>query len=164
MKLYELTGAYNEIFDLLESEDDLDYAALEDTLQSIEGVAEHKIGGIVRMILSLQKFTEAFDSEAKRLAKKKKTVDNRIKWLKDYMLQSLEVMAKDKIQTDVGTVSRRKSPPSVLVSDVNKIPANFWHIPTPDPQLDKKAVLEDLKLGKNIPGAEIKQSYHIRIY
>lgn len=161
MKLYELTGAFNEIFNMLESDDELNYQALEDTLQAIEGAIEEKAGGIAKMIKSLEAQAEGFDKEAKRLADKKRTVENKIKWLKDYLLQTMEATVKDKIQTDIGTVRRQKSPAGVSVIDPQQIPQNYWY--TPEPELDKKLVLADLKKGVNIPGVELRQGYHIRI-
>lgn len=164
MKLYELTGSFNEIFHMLESEDELNYEALEDTLQALEGAIEQKVTGVVKMLKSLEKTQEAFKSEAQRLADKARVTDNKIKWLKDYLLQTMTATAKDKIITDIGTVSRRKSPPSVNVVDVQKTPIGYFFTPpAPPPSLDKKLVLEDLKAGVDIPGVELHQGYHIRI-
>lgn len=161
MKLYELTGSFNEIFSLLESDEEINLDALEDTLQAIEGALEQKAGGIAKMILSLQKTAEAFGSEASRLADKKRAFENKVKWLKDYMMQAMEAVSKDKIQTDVGTISRQKSPASVSVIDAKAIPDEFWYYP--DPQLDKAAVMSVLKRGTQVPGAELRQGYHLRI-
>ncbi|RJQ25547.1 MAG: hypothetical protein C4589_11155 [Peptococcaceae bacterium] len=163
MKLYELTGAFNEIFDSLESDDELNFQALEDTLQAIEGVIEQKASSIAKIIKSLEKSADAFDSESKRLADKKKSTENKIKWLKDYLLQAMELTAKDKIFTDIGTVARQKSPASVSVLDIEKIPKEYWYIPVPAPILDKKLILDTIKRGTEVPGAALHQGYHIRI-
>ena len=161
MKLYELANSFNEIFSLLESEDGLNFDALEDTLQAIEGDIEQKAGGIAKMIISLQKTAEAFGGEASRLADKKRALENKVKWLKDYMMQAMEAISKDKIKTDVGTVYRQKSPAGVSVVDAKAIPDEFWY--QPDPQLDKYSVLSALKRGAQVPGAELHQGYHLRI-
>jgi len=164
LKLYELTGAFNDIFNLLETEDELDYEALEDTLQALEGAIEQKAGGIAKMVKSLEKAADAYSSEAKRLAEKAKATENKVKWLKDYLLQAMTITGKDKIQTDIGIITRRKSPPSVSVFDPDKIPKKYYFTPPPPPpQLDKRAVLEDLKAGVKVLGAELYQGYHIRI-
>lgn len=164
MKLYELTGNFNEIFNMLESEDELNYDALEDTLQALEGAIEHKVTGVAKMLKSLEKHQEAFKSEAQRLAGKARTTGDKIGWLKNYLLETLQATAKDKIMTDIGTVSRRKSPPSVNVVDIQKIPKSYFFTPPPPaPTLDKRGVLEDLKAGAVIPGVELHQGYHIRI-
>jgi hypothetical protein len=161
LKLYELTGSFNEIFDILESDEELNFDALEDTLQSLEGAIEDKVSGIAKMIKSLEADEKGFDEEAKRLAAKVKTVSNKIKWLKNYLLQAMENTGKDKIKTDIGTVSRRKSPASVTIDKPNQIPPEFWY--QPEPLLDKRAVIDALKQGTEVPGAELKQGYHIRI-
>ncbi|ABO51129.1 siphovirus Gp157 family protein [Desulforamulus reducens MI-1] len=163
MKLYELTGTFNEIFNLLNDED-VDLQVLENTLQSIEEAFEVKVGGVAKIIKSLEVSGEGFEREAKRLADKKKATENRIKWLKDYLLRALETTAKDKVQTDIGTVRRQKNPASVNVLDASLLPFKYLVIsPPPPPAVDKKAILDDIKRGAEVPGAEIHQGYHIRI-
>ncbi|CCO08247.1 siphovirus Gp157 family protein [Desulforamulus hydrothermalis] len=161
MKLYEMTGAFNEIFAMMEDGEELNYSTLEDTLQALEGAIEEKVGNIAKMIKSLEVQAEGFDKEAKRLTDKKRTIENKIKWLKEYLLQAMEATAKDKILTDIGTVRRQKSPAGVSVTDPDEIPQNYWF--TPEPELDKKLILADLKSGVNIPGVQLRQGYHIRI-
>lgn len=164
MKLYELTGVFNEIFESLESDDELNYQALEDTLQAIEGAMEQKAGGYAKIIKSLEKTADAYSSEAKRLAEKAKSTGNKADWLKNHLLQAMETTEKQKITTDIGTVYRWKSPASVNVLSEDLIPRKYWIIPpAPAPQLDKKMVLNDLKVNGAVPGTEIHQGYHIRI-
>ncbi len=162
MKLYELTGSFNEIFNLL-NDDEVDLQVLEDTLQSIEGAMEVKAGGYIKIIKSLEAMANGYSTEAKRLAERAKVTENRIKWLKESLLLAMEATAKDNIFTDVGTVRRQKSPASVKVIDQNAIPNNFWYTPVPAPQLDKNLIKEVIKAGIDIPGVEIRQGYHIRI-
>lgn len=164
MKLYELTGSFNEIFEALETEEELNYQALEDTLQAIEGAIEQKADGIAKVVKSLEKTAEAYSSEAKRLSEKAKSTSNKIDWLKDYLLRAMEATAKQKIPTDIGTVYKWKSPPSVNVLSEDAIPRKYWIIPPPPaPQLDKKMIIADLKADVGVPGTEIHQGYHIRI-
>jgi hypothetical protein len=163
LKLYELTANFNEIFDLLDSDDTVDTQVLEDTLQSIEAAIEVKFGNVAKIIKTLEAEAAAFASEAKRLADKKTSTENKVKWLKNYLLQTLEQTAKDKIKTDIGTVRRQKNPASVDVIDVTLIPEEYFFTPVPVRQLVKDDLLKDLKAGENVPGAKLKQGYHIRI-
>lgn len=164
MKLYEMTGAFNEIFNLLESEDEINYQALEDTLQALEGAIEQKAGGVAKMVKTLEIAAKGFEAESKRLAEKQKTTENKIKWLKDYLLNALEATSKDKVQTDIGTVRRQKNPASVNVLNASLLPFKYLIIsPPPPPAVDKKAILADIKGGSEVPGVEINQGYHIRI-
>lgn len=133
MKLYELTESFTQIFDLLESDDDLNYEALEDTLQALEGAIEIKAGGIAKMIKALDGYQNTYTSESKRLAEKARTTGNKITWLKSYLLEAMTAVAKDKIMTDIGTVARQKSPPSVNVLDITKVPEGYFYSPPPPP-------------------------------
>jgi len=161
--LYQLTAGFNEIFDLLEYEEAIDLAVLEDTLQSIEAAIEVKFGNVAKIIKTLEAEAKAYEAEAKRLSSKKSAAETRITWLKNYLLQSLEQTKKDKIATDIGTVRRQKNPGSVNVLDADKIPAEFYFTPVPVKQLLKQELLDKLKAGEKIAGAELKQGYHIRI-
>lgn len=162
MKLYEMTGAFNEIFNML-NDDEVNLQALEDTLQALEGAMEQKAGGYVKIIKSLEAMANGYSAEAKRLSERAKVTENRIKWLKESLLNAMVATSKDKILTDVGTVRRQKSPAGVKVIDQNAIPRDFWHVPEPIAQLDKDSIKEALKQGKEIPGVILQQGYHIRI-
>jgi hypothetical protein len=55
------------------------------------------------------------------------------------------------VETPAGTITRKSVPPSVLIVDEAAIPADYWK--PSDPKLDKKAVGEALKAGREVPGA-----------
>jgi hypothetical protein len=55
------------------------------------------------------------------------------------------------LETPAGTITRKAVPPSVLIVDEAAIPAEFWK--PSDPKLDKKAVGEALKAGREVAGA-----------
>lgn len=55
------------------------------------------------------------------------------------------------IETPAGTITRKKVPPAVLILEESAIPAEFWK--PSDPKLDKKAVGDALKAGREVPGA-----------
>jgi hypothetical protein len=55
------------------------------------------------------------------------------------------------IETPAGTITRKAVPPAVLILEEANIPAEFWK--PSDPRLDKKAVADALKSGREVPGA-----------
>ena len=76
--------------------------------------------------------------------------------LRTAILIAMEVGEVHKLETPLGTVTRKAVPPSVVVTDESAIPAQFWR--RSDPSLDRRALLDALKnLGKDerIPGAEL---------
>lgn len=162
-KLYEMTQAYNQLFELIES-DDYDLDTLEDTIQAVEGSIEVKVENIAKMIRTWEGQSAIMQEEEKRIRSSRQALENRIDAIKDYLLISLSDMGKDKITTSIGTVSRQKSPPSIQVLDLEAIPEQYIVIPPVEPKADKKALIELYKTtGMIYPGTSVHQGYHLRI-
>lgn len=79
MKLYDLTNNYCELQMMIE--DGVDPSALEDTLQAIEESIEDKAQNIALLIRNLEADTEAIKLEEKRLADRRRAVENNCKSL-----------------------------------------------------------------------------------
>lgn len=62
------------------------------------------------------------------------------------------------------TISLRKNPPRVDVYDEPSIPDAYrvWSEPPP-PTVDRRALLEALKAGQDVPGARITQDERVEI-
>jgi phage host-nuclease inhibitor protein Gam len=74
----------------------------------------------------------------------------------------MEIRGVKKLETSLGNISIRKTPPSVNVLDENLIPLEY--IETKQVMsIDKKLILGDLKDGLVIPGVEIKQGTSLTI-
>lgn len=58
-----------------------------------------------------------------------------------------------KAERPLGTISLRATPPKLIETEAADIPSQYW-TPQP-PKLDRKAVLEALKAGEAVPGAEL---------
>ncbi|MEA5092240.1 hypothetical protein SDC9_64123 [bioreactor metagenome] len=163
-KLYELQSTFNQVLELMDDHDtDLD--ALESVLKSVEGEFEQKIEGCVLMIKNLEAEIEPIKAEAERLAARKKTLENKMVWMKNYMLVQMTLLEKDKIKTPNGlfTVARQKSPTSVIVHNMAEIPDKYFTVIPAQKQLDKFGVKDALVGGESVPGCELQQGYHIRI-
>lgn len=158
MKLYELTNDYNQVLELAEQ---LDAATLKDTLDSINDAIDDKIENTAKVVHTLESNVEIIDNEIKRLNAKKSTMNNNIKGIKRYMQESMEQVGKEKIKGQLFNIGIQNNPPSVEVTDEKKISLSYF-IEQPA-KLDKKAILSDLKDGKEIEGAELKQTRSLRI-
>ncbi len=58
-----------------------------------------------------------------------------------------------KIERPAGTLSLRAVPPKAIITSEVDLPARFFV--EQNPKLDKKAVLDALKAGETVPGAEL---------
>ncbi|CAM3734543.1 siphovirus Gp157 family protein [Mesobacillus zeae] len=158
MRLYELSNSFTQ---LLEMADVMDPEVFQDTLQSIEEAIEDKAENMAKLIRCLEADAKAIKEEEQRLADRRKTIENRISNAKDYLQNQLEVAGLDKIKRPTVTISIQNNPPSVFVKDESLIPSHYM-VPVA-PNLDKKAVLQFLKEGGEVPGCEIQQLRSVRI-
>lgn len=157
MKLYELNESFQQIQTLIEEGQD----GLQDTLESIELAIEEKLENIGKVIKNLEAEANAFKEEEKRLADRRRPLENNIKHLKQYAENSMVVTGDKKIKAGLFTFAIQKNPPSVSVFNDVIVPKKYY-VPV-DPKLDKTKIKEDLKNGENIPGVELKQSESLRI-
>lgn len=78
--------------------------------------------------------------------------------------QAMERAEIESIKTPLATLSMRTLPPKVVLTDERRIPAEYWK--PQEPKLDKRALLDDLKNGFKIDGAELSnggQTLSVRV-
>ena len=103
MTLYELTGEFLELFQLME-DPEMDEEALRDTLEGMEGEFDAKIDGWCRVVKSLEADAKALKDESKRLADRGRAIENRITNMKAFMMQSMQTVGK----TEAGELLKAK--------------------------------------------------------
>lgn len=158
MKLYELTDNYMQLVELA---DQLDEETFRNTLESIQDSIEDKVENTAKVIKSIEADVQAIKEEEKRLKERRQALEKKIDNIKDYLKEQLEKAGIDKVKRPTITVSIQKNPPSVKVIDEKLIPSSFMIAKAPE--LDKKAVLEKLKGGEEVPGVELFQGRSLRI-
>jgi hypothetical protein len=87
----------------------------------------------------------------KRLSARRARIEKRIAMRRVAILAAMASGEIKTVETPAGTITRKPVPPSVLILDEAAIPAEFWK--PVDPNLDKKAVGDALKAGREVPGA-----------
>jgi transcriptional regulator of heat shock response len=158
LKLYELSQNYVQ---LLELADSLDQETFQDTLSSLEEAIEDKAENVAKLIKCLDSDCKAIKEEEQRLADRRKSLENKISSIKEYLQNQMEVAGLNKVKRPTITISIQANPPSVKVMDESLIPSTYM-VPQPS-KIDKRAILTALKEGEFIPGASIKQSMGVRI-
>ena len=160
MKLYELTENYINLQQLLENEE-IPKEMVIDALDNVGEELEAKAENIAKLIKTLEVDITGYKAEETRLALKRKSLENRVKSLKEYLDNAMKVTGKTKFKGQLFSFSIQKNPPSVNVIDEKLIPEEYF-IPQ-EPALDKKRLLSDLKSGIKVEGAEVKQTESLRI-
>ena len=159
-KLYDLTEQYNNLAELLDNPE-IDQAIILEALNQVNDDIEVKAENIAKLIKSIESDVNGLKAEEKRLADRRKTLENRVESLKGYLFTNMRATKHEKIKGSIFTLAIAKNPPSVNIKDLKGIPQTYF-LPQ-EPVLDKKTLLNDLKEGKTIEGAELQQSEGLRI-
>jgi hypothetical protein len=154
--LYQLTDDFNELQQLLDSED-VNQQAVMDTLEGIDLGIKEKVKNIVGLYKNTGEMIPAIDEEIQRLTALKKAKESRQTWLKDYLLLNMQKLESFKLECDITTVTRVKGRDIVSVDSVDDLPADYVTVKTTK-SADKRTLLADLKAGKKVNGAEITKS------
>lgn len=131
----------------LENDDRLHHDMVEGETDLHEAIA-----GAVARIVELRALREGIADTMKILTDRAGRFDAQEERIRAALLAALEVGGLQKLETPLGTVSRRALAPSVVITDEAKIPETFWQ-PQP-PKINKRALLAFLKEGP-VPGAEL---------
>lgn len=153
MSLYKLSQAYREVRD----NDDADPQTIADTLDSIKEPLKDKSDSIAWIIDQLQSDSKTLKDKAKEFNEIARHKQNRADWLKQYLKDSLDLAGIKKMQTDNHVISVRNFKASTVVDDESKLP-KIYVIEHTEYKPDKKALYQDLKAGKEVPGAHLEEN------
>jgi hypothetical protein len=137
---------------LLESEPDLDETTLADTLEGATDLNE-AIAEVVRSALLDASYIAGLKQRIDGMRERLDRLEARHDKKRALALEAMEAAGIAKITEPDFTVTLKASPPAVCITDETAIPEWFW-IPQPA-RLDKRALLDALKAGTGITGAEL---------
>lgn len=130
-------------------------------IESLDKAISVKAAGIAIYLERLDSMTAALDETIKKLQARKKSFQNRTERLKAYALEAMKQHGIEKIECPECIISIQKNPPSAEVYEPKMIPIEYWK--HPEPVLDRKSLLDDLKEGVVVQGARLKQTEGLRI-
>lgn len=100
-KLYELREEYKSLLDMLEDgTEDIPEDVLSDTLEAVAGEIKEKAVSIAVVIKGLEADIAAFKQEEATLAKRRRTLENKVEWLKNYVTDELSAAGIKDIKDD----------------------------------------------------------------
>lgn len=163
MKLYEARNAMIESLDIfLESDqDEMDQEMYEENMGYLRSELANKSSNIIKYIFNINSDVSGIKEEVDRLSKLKKSKENKVKSLKEYLISTMESLNKSKIETDLGVYGLRRSS-KVDIWNPEVIP-NEYIREKKEISFDKKSISADLKLGKVIEGAKIIENYTLQL-
>lgn len=160
--IYELTDDFLRLLEMAE-DPETDPQAFADTLEGLEYEIEVKAENYAKVIKQLDSDAAGLDAEIKRLQAKKSAIANSQDRMKKTLEGAMIATGKVKFKTDLFSFNIQKNPPSVELDEehLELIPIEYL-IPQ-DPKPDKKRMLAELKEGKELGFARLKQTESLRI-
>lgn len=152
--LYELTGAYLLLLEMMDDVDNYDSQAVIDTLEGIDGELEIKAENYAKIIKEISAEAAKYAEEKERLAARQAALENRAKILKDNLYNAMKVTGKVKFKTGLFSFGIQKNGglQPLEVKEGAKIPDEYLK---KEPDIMKIRVA--LKEGKELPFAELKE-------
>ena len=161
MKLYEVVQEYRAQLDAL-AELDLDAQTYADTLESMDGDLQDKLRAVIAYSLDLEIEATGAAAASKRMKERAESLDNRVRWLREYALRAMEATGLPEISTDEWAAKVAKKPPAVVIADGVELPAEYIRTKvTTEP--DKAALKAALAAGQVVPGVSLVAGHRIQI-
>lgn len=158
--LHEITGQYLELYEMMESADELEMKIIADTLDGMDGELEEKADGYAKIMAELDAEAVKFEKEADRLAARAEQLRNRIRVLKDRLKAAMILCDRRKFKTDFYSFAICKNGGvAPMEVDATAVPDDYMKkIP------DTSKIREALNAGEILPFAELKdRGEHLRI-
>ncbi|WLQ15386.1 siphovirus Gp157 family protein [Hahella aquimaris] len=162
-KLYEITGKLAELHNIDADNDETLQQAIADTLEAVEGEFKDKAAQIARLLQNLEADRSAIKSEVDRLNRREKSIERKEESISEYLRNHMELTRIKTVSTPLHTISCVAGREVAHIEDEAALPQDYVAVDvTIKP--NKQAITQDLKAGKDIPGArlELGKSY-IRI-
>lgn len=155
LSLYELSSTYLEALEVLtDPEIDLPIEAVTDTLEGLSGELEDKAINVAKFLRNMEATAKAIKDAEVEMAKRRKSLEKRVAWMKSYLKGSMEHTGITKIECPYFKLTIQKNPGAVNITDETAIPDQFkeqvitWKV-------SKTAIKDALKAGETVPGAEM---------
>ena len=162
--IYELKTEFLTLWSILDAEI-VDDEALTDAFANATDDLKDKLENCCKYIKNETAIINGLKEEENRLAAKRKAKENAIKRLKELMVDAMNTAGEKKLPCGSFTCGVQKnSQPSLIIDEqyIENIPDQYKY--TPEPEIDKEKIKEDLKAGKNLEGvAHFEYGEHLTI-
>jgi hypothetical protein len=131
---------------------ELDSETLADTLEGITGLHE-MIAAIIRSALVDQALQAGLRLRLDDMKHRMSRLEERAAKKRQLALDAMNEVGISKLEQPDFTASARAGFPALVVIAEENIPEDYW-LPQP-PKLDHQTILRELKVGAQIPGAQL---------
>lgn len=153
--LYELKDMYLNLMDL-----DLEGEELGKALENIDDEIEIKAENYAGLIKNLEAEAEAYKKEIDRMADRKRALENRVKFLKKNLEETMIDLDKKKFKTNLFSFNIQRNAPGIKILDEDKIPEDFVEY---ERKIKKNELKKAIKEGLETEAAVLVESESLRI-
>ncbi len=157
--IYQIQDKYKMIQSLIEQ--GIEQDAFDEALKAIDGELSEKLENYAMVIKNIESDIAGLKSEEQRLNERRKSMENNIKHMKLAMENALLSSGQKRLKGEKFSFNVQNNPPSLFVLDENLIPRTYYEPQLP--KLNTKALMESIKKGESIEGAELRQGQSLRI-
>lgn len=164
-QIFDLLTAFEPTAEGLEDEERTEFTAfVSDQLESLGRKEAEKADAFAYAIRHAEMEAEFFKRESERFTQRRTTVENRIKSMKERITYVLrEFGLKEVAGARYKLALRRSQRVIVTETDVKNFPDEFVRIIPETREVDKKAIVDVLKTGKEVAGAFLEENWTIQI-
>ena len=146
LKLYEISEELMTLEDML-YDDTVDQETVQDTLEMINMDFEDKADNYAKIIRTMDASIKALKDEEQRLSSRRKSLEERQKWLKDTLEANMRYTGKIKFKTELFSFNIQKNgglEPLVITGELEDIPGRYLiqQSPIPDNMKIRKLLEE----------------------
>jgi hypothetical protein len=163
LQLYKLTEHYLQALDFLtDPENEIDQQTAIDTIESLDGKIDDKFLNVAKALANYEAEAEAIKAVEKRQQERRKALENKASWLRDYLKRNMEATGHNKVSDSEISVSLAKTPTSLQIDDETAIPPEFIKTKV-ETSIDKNALADAIKQGLDLPGVRLQTSFRVAI-
>lgn len=159
LETHALAGEFNRFVELrrrlIEADPEIDETTLLDTLEGATNLHE-ALGEVVRSALDDEALADGLRLRLEAMRARLERIETTSARKREVVLATMEEAGIEKILDPEFTVSLRVQPPGLQITNEADIPEWFW-IPQPA-KLDRRKVLDTIKAGTAVIGAELANS------
>ena len=159
--LFTIVESYRADLDALNAMD-IDAATYADTLDGMQGDLQDKLRAVIAYSLDLEIEATGAAAASKRMKERAESLDNRVKWLREYALRAMEATGLGEISTDEWAAKVAKKPPAVVIADGIELPAEYVRT-TVKTEPDKAALKAALTAGTVVPGVSLVAGHRLAL-
>ena len=161
--IYDIKTEFLTLWAILEDETTDDETLLGAFETATEDLAD-KLENCCKYITNEKAAIQGLKDEEARLRARRQAKENAIERLKAVMQDAMIAAEIKKLPCGTFTCSIQANPERVVMDEqyIENVPAEYLKIP--EPEIDRKKILADIKAGKNLEGvAHLERSESIRI-